>query len=276
MRTDNHRADIERLSGRVGLAAVWADLDRRLRRGVAPALPLLRAWTWDRADRADRRWWPQGISVAPGGRRVVTSWYAKDGGSRASFLDLEAGRYRHVDLVRPTPGGLVPLTVHAGGLAWREHLLYIGATRAGLWVCDTRDVVRTPTGYALPVEYRLAPSEPFRFSFVGLAGDDLVVGEYQHDRRLALVGTDGTPALVTEAGIARMQGAAHVGGHWYVTTSHGPWRPGSIWAGGRRRRYAVPMGPEDLAHDPLTDRLWTLTEHPHRRWIVSMPRTRLG
>jgi hypothetical protein len=33
------------------------------------------------------------------------------------------------------------------------------------------------------------------------------------------------------------------------------------------------MGPEDLAYDAVTDRLWMVTEHPRRRWVVSMRRS---
>ena len=282
-RTDDHTAAIEALPDRVGLDSVWGDLDRRLRRTFAPGRAVRRAWTWQGADRSDPQWWPQGICVVPGGRRLAVSWYAKTGGSRVSFLDLDARRYRHVSLVVPTAGGLAPLKVHAGGIALHGRLLYVAATKAGLWVCDTDDVVRGPEGYVLPVNHRLAASEPFRFSFVGLSGDDLVVGEYdnaQGTKRLAHVGLDGGPREVIEAGIARAQGAVRVGECWYVTASQGARKLGSIWSGPagalREHRYAVPMGPEDLAHDPATDRLWTVTEHPRRRWVIALDRARLS
>ena len=45
-------------------------------------------------------------------------------------------------------------------------------------------------------------------------------------------------------------------------------RPGSM----RERRWALPMGPEDLTYWPSTDRIWSVTEHPRRRWILSMDR----
>lgn len=282
-RTDDHSAEIARLSGRVGLAAVWGNLDQRLRRTLAPGLAVRRAWTWERADRSDALWWPQGISVVPGGRRLAVSWYSKDGRSRVSFLDLAIRRYRHVELVRPTAEGFTPLKVHAGGIALHGTQLYVAATKAGLWVCDTDDVVRASDGYVLPVRHRLEPSEAFRFSFVGLAGEDIIVGEYDNTggtRRLAHVDIDGGPAELIEAGIARAQGAVRVGERWYVTASQGTRKPGSVWSGLpgdlREHRYAVPMGPEDLAHDPATGRLWTVTEHPHRRWVVQLRRRCLG
>ncbi|WP_028639087.1 hypothetical protein [Nocardioides sp. URHA0032] len=284
-RTDELDAEVDALAarygGRVGLEAVLGDLDRRLRRTLAPGLAVHRAWTWDRADRDDPEWWPQGISVT--GRQVAVSWYAKAGGARVSFLDVGALRYRHVQLVLPTADGWTPLRVHAGGIAWHGTRLYVAATKSGLWVCDTADVVRGPDGYLLPVRSRLRPSEPFRFSFVGHDGEGLVLGEYDSagdQRRLARVGLDGGEVEMVVGGVQRAQGAVRVGLDWYVTASHGKRRPGSIWSGRpgalREHRWAVPMGCEDLAHDPQTDLLWTVTEHPHRRWIVAVRRRRVG
>ena len=111
----------------------------------------------------------------------------------------------------------------------------------------------------------------------------LVVGEYDNaggTRRLGHVALGGGPMEVHEAGVQRAQGVVRVGERWYVTASHGPWKPGSIWSGRagnlREHRCAVPMGCEDLAHDPATDLLWTVTEHPHRRWIVAVRRSRVA
>ncbi|WP_345525759.1 hypothetical protein [Nocardioides endophyticus] len=282
----------ERHGGRVGLAAVLGELDRRLWRTWAPCLTRHRAWTWDRADRRDPEWWPQGVSVEPGGRHVAVSWYAKKGGVRISFLSPTKRRYRHVTLVVPTASGHEPLRVHAGGLGWHGSRLYVAATRAGLWVCDTGDVVRGDDGeHLLPVRFRLAPvaddGEPLRFSFVSV--DDatqppnLVVGEYgnrRQTRRLAEVPIDGGDATVIRHDVVRAQGVARVGGRLYLTSSHGPWALGSVWSGEtggfRERRRALPMGPEDLAYDAGTDRLWTVTEHPRRRWVVSMRRSSFG
>lgn len=286
-RTNDLAAEVDALAprygGRVGPDAALGDLDRRLRRTLAPGLAVHRAWTWDPEDRRDRRWWPQGISPGPRAGLLAVSWYASGGGSRVSLVDLEVRRYRHVELVRPTANGFEPLRIHAGGLAWSGDRLYVAATTSGLWVCDTGDVVRADGAYLLPVRHRLASSEPFRFSFVGRAGDCLVVGEYDNadgTRRLARVGPEGGPMDVHEAGVRRAQGAAHAGGCWYLTASHGRWKPGSLWSGPagalREHRWAVPMGPEDLAHDPETDLLWTVTEHPRRRWIVAVRRARLG
>ncbi|MDI6911862.1 hypothetical protein [Nocardioides sp.] len=291
-RTDDLAAEVDALAarygGRVGLDAVLGDLDRRLRRTVAPCRSRHRAWTWDAADRRDRVWWPQGVSPGPRPGVLGVTWYTSGGGSRLSVLDLQARRYRHVTLVRPTADGYEPLRIHAGGLAWSGSTLHIAATRAGLWACDTGDVLRTDAGYVLPVRHRLsitgASGEPLRFSFVstepGRSGS-LVVGEYgnrRQTRRLAHLHADGGPVELVEApggGVVRAQGVVRTGDSYVFTASHGPWVPGSLWTGRpgalRERRWAVPMGPEDLASSPDGRRLWTVTEHPHRRWIVSLP-----
>jgi hypothetical protein len=278
---------VARHGGPVGLDGVVGE--RRLRRTLAPCLSRHRAWTWDAADRRDERWWPQGISLEPGGRRVAVTWYAKDGGVRLSVLDLAHRRYTHVTLVVPTADGHQPLKVHAGGLGWHGTRLYVAATRAGLWVCDVRDVVRSADGYLLPVRHRLTPEsdhdgEPLRFSFCAV--DDacdppaLVVGEYggrRQTRRFAEMPIDGGPVTVVAHDVLRAQGVARIEGRLYLTSSHGPWGLGSVWSGElggfREHRRVLPMGPEDLAYDARTDRLWTVTEHPRRRWVVSLRRT---
>ncbi len=289
-RVDDLTAEVDALArrhgGRVGLGAVLADLDRRLRRTVAPCLSRHRAWTWAAADRRDPEWWPQGVSPGPRPDVLGVTWYAKGGGSRLSVLDMSARRYRHVTLVRPSVDGLEPLRIHAGGLAWTGTRLHVAATKAGLWVADTDDIVRADGGYLLPVRHRLSAGEvdgePLRFSFVSAVPgrpDELVLGEYGNDRqtrRIAHVATDGGPIELGDGEVVRAQGIVHIDGTYAMTASHGPWTPGSLWVGCpgafQERRWAVPMGPEDLACSPDGTRLWTVTEHPGRRWILSLRR----
>jgi hypothetical protein len=157
--------------------------------------------------------------------------------------------------------------------------------------------------YVLPVRfaYRAATDdglERLRYSFLSLdrssSPPELVVGEYgssAQTRRLARFpldpetlflaeGEDGVsrPLVVDDGGVVRTQGAAVAHGSWYLTRSTGPWVPGSVYAGTpgsfRRFRWATPMGPEDIAWWPSTDLLWSVTEHPRRRWIYSMKRSR--
>jgi hypothetical protein len=156
--------------------------------------------------------------------------------------------------------------------------------------------------YVLPVRftYRAHADEghqKLRYSFVSLDRRSdppaLVAGEYALDpdatTRLAryeldpttsqlATGEDGfsRPLAIDEGGVQQMQGAVIASGRYHVTVSHGPWMPGSVYAGQpgsmRQRRWALPMGPEDLSYWPSTDRIWSLTEHPRRRWIVAMDR----
>ncbi|HXH77567.1 hypothetical protein [Nocardioides sp.] len=136
-----------------------------------------------------------------------------------------------------------------------------------------------------------------RYSFASLdRGTDppaVVAGEYNtgsHLSRLARyqldpdtwqlqTGSDGfsRPLEIDDGGVLRMQGVAVAGGRYHATVSHGPFMPGTIYAGSSGRlkpkRLALPMGPEDLSYWPSTDMLWSLSEHPRRRWIVAMKRS---
>jgi hypothetical protein len=330
VRTDENVEEIERLAtrlgGRVGLPAVLGDLNRRARRTLAPGLAVHRALTWDRLDRRDPRWWPQGVSTSAdasdtedveGRRLLVVSWYAKDGqGARLTFLDLATRRYRHVLLVEPRlqdgQVSIAPLRVHAGGVVWHGPYLHVAATARGVFTCRLDDLLRVPDDgpvpsygyrYVLPVRFAYravtdAGLERLRYSFLsldrGASPPELVVGEYGNSaqtRRLArfsvdpetqflATGDDGAarPLVVEDGGVVRTQGAAIARGRWYLTASTGPWVPGSVYAGTpgsfRRHRWATPMGPEDIAWWPSTDLLWSLTEHPRRRWVFSMKRSR--
>ena len=156
--------------------------------------------------------------------------------------------------------------------------------------------------YVLPVRFTYQAftdkgHEKLRYSFMSLDRRSeppaLIAGEYAADpkatTRLArypldpetwqlAVGDDGfsRPLAVDEGGVRQMQGAVIAGGRFHVTVSHGTWMPGSVCAGEpgsmRQHRWALPMGPEDLSYWPSTDRIWSLTEHPRRRWIVAMDR----
>jgi hypothetical protein len=236
-------------------------------------------------------------------------------GSRVTFLDLDTLRYGHVLLVTPTLDeegrpGLEPLRVHAGGVVWRGPWLHVAATARGFVTfrladaLAVRDDAVPAYGHTrvLPARftYRARTAEghrAMRYSFLSLDRDTsppaLLAGEYARGvgeaTRLArftlaadawplAVGEDGhsRPVTLEDGGVLRMQGATTARGRLHVTSSHGPWWPGTVHVGRpgslRPRRLAVPMGPEDLTWWPTSDRLWTLTEHPRRRWVVSMRR----
>lgn len=215
-------------------------------------------------------------------------------------------------VVRDGVAGVEPLEVHAGGLVWHGPYVHVAATARGIVTCRVDDLMRLPadgglgagTGdhrYVLPVRFAYRAEtgegvERLRYSFLSLDSDAdppaLVVGEYgnaKQTRRLARFPVDPTTRFLTEedglarpldlddGGVARAQGAVVAAGRWYVTTSHGPRVPGSVHVGRpgafRRHRWAAPMGPEDIAWDPDSDLLWSVTEHPRRRWVYAMPRT---
>jgi hypothetical protein len=157
--------------------------------------------------------------------------------------------------------------------------------------------------YVLPVRFTYQAftdegHEKLRYSFMSLDRRSdppaLIAGEYAVDAkattRLArypldpstwqlAVGDDGfsRPLALDDGGVRQMQGAVIAAGRFHVTVSHGPWMPGTVCAGEpgsmRVHRWAVPMGPEDLSYWPSTDRIWSVTEHPRRRWIVAMDRS---
>ena len=155
--------------------------------------------------------------------------------------------------------------------------------------------------YVLPVRFTydaLADDglEKLRYSFLALdrsmSPHHLVAGEHgdrEMTRRLVSYELDpesflirehqdghARPLSMHEAGIRAMQGAAVVGGTYYVTTSAGRFRRGSLWVGrpGDFKRFAraLPIGPEDITYWPSTGQLWSLTEYPGRRYVFAMDR----
>ncbi len=272
-----------------------------------------RAYSWDTEDARDPEWWPQGISssadagdegTVEGRRLLVVAWYSPapaHHGCRVTFVDLDTLRYQHVTVVRPD---LTPLRIHAGGVVWCGRFLHLAATAKGFVTCDLDDIVHTPDrGFVLPVRYDFqAAAEKghsrLRYSFLSLdrwsTPPALVAGEY--GRRgdttrfarfeidpatgLLVSGADDRawPVHLDDRGLAQMQGAVIARETYVVTVSHGPWGPGSLYVGRpghfRERRLAVPMGPEDLTYSAADDLLWSVTEHPRRRWFFSMRRAR--
>ena len=140
-------------------------------------------------------------------------------------------------------------------------------------------------------------AERLRYSFMsldrGVTPPDLVVGEYATGKQtkrlgrfaldpeslLLVDGEDGRsrPLMLDDGGVGHTQGATVARGDYYLTVSRGPKMPGSVYVGQpgrfRRHRWAAPMGPEDIAYWPSTDTLWSVTEHPRRRWVYAMKRS---
>jgi hypothetical protein len=157
--------------------------------------------------------------------------------------------------------------------------------------------------YLLPVRFSYVAhasrgTARMRYSFASLdrsvVPHQLVAGEYAHDTgptrlvryeidpatSLLRVAPDGrsVPVALDGGGVFGMQGAAVVDGTWFVTTSRGRHRRGSMWVGrpGRLRehRRQLPVGPEDVTYWPERDQLWSLSEYPGARYVFAMPRRR--
>ena len=225
-----------------------------------------------------------------------------------------APRYAHVRLVEERRVAGAPrlrrVPVHAGGLAWYGDHLFVAASGGGLRIFRPADVQRLRSRlrgrgarHVLPQvgAYEAESDAGLRgmvYSFLSLErGDEtdhLVAGEYgrkgsgKHrllrfalDRSTGLlqVDADGVarPVEVGE-GVPRMQGATVVDRTWFITASAGEGNPGDLWVGRPgalvRHRGVLPTGPEDITAWPGTDRLWSLTEWPGRRWVFPVDGTR--
>lgn len=291
----------------VGILDVLGSADRRVRWSLAPGLRVRRAYTWNRTDRRDPTWWPQGITCSAG--LLLVSWYSKSGeGVRISFVDRASRRYVHVPLALPSAdGALAPLTVHAGGIVRQGPWLYIAATARGCYVAHLDDLRRRPSGELVwPVRLKYAASSDdahgMRYSFISATGvsgtgpsgtgasetdgGELLAGEYggpEHSRRLARfafgpsgllrLGEDGhATAVGVDTGVPSMQGAARADGRYLLMVSRGRRRPGDLWTGAagalRRHSFAAPPGPEDVSWDGRL--LWSVTEFPGRRWLFAL------
>ncbi len=234
-------------------------------------------------------------------------------GSRITVVDLDTLRYRHVLLVEPVVdrrgrARLKPVQVHAGGLVWWGPYLHVAGTRRGLVSCRLDDLIRVDDldsalgyRYVLPVRFAYRAehdegTEEMRYSFCSLdRGADppeLLAGEYatgDATRRIAHFPLDPETHLLSttddgrcsalrfhDSGLGHMQGVAVVGGTYYVTSSRGRFRHGTLYVGepGRFRGFpgALPIGPEDIAYWPELDLLWSVTEHPGKRYVFAMRR----
>jgi len=270
-----------------GLDGVLADLDRRIRPfGAGFGAPwaarrahgLRGGFRWDGKDSRTKAWYPQGIAPSPDGGVVLVSWYHKaSGAARVSVVDLKAGGYRHVPLI--TAAGKAVRT-HAGGLAWREDLLYVTETKTGLRVFDLSRIERTDAPgderYVLPEVARYRPDgEALRFSYTSVdeAGDSLMVGEYtdqQPGARLVrwpfgagglLAQESASDAWVTAQ--SNLQGAVALGDRMLMAESRGKRLPGRMHVSPyeesvTQRGWAV--GGEDLA--VAGGEIFSLSEHP--------------
>lgn len=235
-------------------------------------------------------------------------------GARLSFVDLTdptAIRYRHVLLVEPflrddDVVDVRPVTVHAGGIVWHGDHIHVAGTSRGFSSFRLDDIVRLRTHghrYVLPMRFTYdarasSGTRRMRYSFASLdrstSPHELVAGEYgragmttrlaryEIDPATSLLREDddgaARPTVLEDGGVPGMQGATVVDGIWFVTTSRGRFRLGSVWVGRPgelvEHRWQLPVGPEDIAYWPERDQLWSLSEYPRARYVYAMPRSR--
>ncbi|MEU5722718.1 hypothetical protein ABZ783_12945 [Micromonospora sp. NPDC047738] len=191
------------------------------------------SFCWDPGDSKVTYWLPQGVTGSSDAdddglwgtkRFLAVSWHydksvagtTVDKGVRVTLVDLTTGKYRHVLLVEPTRTVTLNYTavpIHAGGLAWLGHYLYVADSAKGLRVFDmdrilevdaSQDLIGRHSGtyYAHTYQYvvpqvasyqqavRNSPCTPqpdqLCFSSISLdrstTPDTLVVGEYRDGR----------------------------------------------------------------------------------------------
>jgi hypothetical protein len=158
-------ADLDALLSKASVATV-VDSANREGASCTPHSNAVAAFCWQRGDESTTEWYPQGITTSadasPDGKYqgktvVLTSWYysgSGDKGARVSFVDYanpSAPPYRHVLLVEPYKDAagnpnFRAVPVHAGGIFWYGHYLYVADTWGGFRVFDTRHIWKVSTG----------------------------------------------------------------------------------------------------------------------------------
>lgn len=253
LRASSYNELIDDLDNRlpvVDVPTVVADGNRNGTSCTPNAAHLVAAFCWDLADDIAPYWFPQGITTSAdaeaagtyqGATAILVSWYdnGSDGvnrGVRISFVDRSTSAtptYRHVLLVEPYTRAdgwpdFRPIDIHAGGIFWYGHYLYVVSTHSGFQVFDLRHIWQTDTSddraiglrpdgsyqafgykYVLPQVFTYTQSTAggyanLRFSFTSLdrtsTPHSVVVGEYSYfggGTRLVRFPIDQTTRLLT-------------------------------------------------------------------------------
>jgi 5-methylphenazine-1-carboxylate 1-monooxygenase len=153
-------ADLDAVLPEASVAAV-VESANRTGASCSPHPNAVAAFCWESGDNSTTDWYPQGITTSAdantdgqyeGKTVILASWYYSGSGDnkgvRTSFADYgnpSALRYRHVLLVEPYKdatgnANFRAVPVHAGGIVWYGHYLYVADTRGGFRVFDTRHI----------------------------------------------------------------------------------------------------------------------------------------
>lgn len=253
--------DLDAALPNVSVPTVVADGNRVATSCAPSAANRLAAFCWNSGDNTVTYWTPQGITTTAdaydagtyeGATAILVSWYddgtdGVDRGVRISFVDYAtpaAPTYRHVLLVEPytrTDGAVSfrAVNIHAGGMFWYGHYLYVASTSSGLRVFDLRHLWQASTAndaaiglqpdgsyqaygykYVLPQVLAYARSTTggyanLTFSFASLdrtsTPDSVIVGEYAYPgdgTRLVRFPIDYTTRLLTASSDGYVHGSA--------------------------------------------------------------------
>ncbi len=298
-------------------------------------------FTWNDGDNAVRYWYPQGITgsndtaqdqLIDGQKYLIVSWFNNTAsqaatdpnrGARISLInitDFNNINYRHILLVTPKremdgTANYDIANIHAGGIFWYGHYLYVVETGYGFRVYDLNKIIYVPAidgigkqsdgrfgsygyQYILPEvgRYRKCPNACCaRYSFGALdrstTPHSVITGAYsdQDINGVAYrwqLGENGK--LLTEQGVTRpiesiymgvgnMQGMMSYDGRLFAASSFragdGEYSPDHLYFGQMNQRVTevhVPRGIEDLYFQAVSQRVWSLTEHPSSRVVFSM------
>lgn len=220
--------DLDAILPVVSVPTVVGDGNREARPCTPSAANVVAGFCWNSGDDGTTAWYPQAVTSTAdaydagtyeGATAILASWYDSDEdgidkGVRVSFVDWSdpsSPTYRHVLLVEPyrTSAGdpsFRAVNVHAGGMFWYGHYLYVADTWNGFRVFDMRHIWRVSTGdknrigrqsggsyhahdykYVLPQVFAYRSSteggySELRHSFASLdrtsTPDSVVIGEY--------------------------------------------------------------------------------------------------
>ncbi|MEV1288639.1 hypothetical protein [Micromonospora sp. NPDC049679] len=244
--------DLDAALPNVSVPTVVADGNRAATACSPSAANRVASFCWNSGDNTVAYWIPQAVTTTAdaydagtyeGATAILVSWYddgsdGVDRGVRVSFVDYStpsAPTYRHVLLVEPYTrsdgrASFRPINLHAGGMFWYGHYLYVASTNAGFRVFDMRHLWETSTTngaaiglqsdgsyqaygykYVLPQALSYARSTaggyaPLTFSFAALdrtsTPDSVIVGEYASPgtgTRLVRFPIDYTTRMFTES-----------------------------------------------------------------------------
>ena len=205
--------------------------------------------------------------------------------------------YRFALLVEPTATGYDAVKIHAGGLAWSGDLLYVPVTGSGFRVFDlahigkvdgTADALgfdgthHNAYGYAYAIPQVATFTDTgscapvFSFAAIDRTTSTLVTGEYDAtsvDGRLyrwSLPDLGPAPVAAYVSAESYLQGAVSLGDTWWLSSS----RPAAGHGELVRTQPGAPSttlgwsdSPEDLAYDPESHGVWSLSESASARYV---------